>query len=54
MREIISDIAFQLHELKEDKPYLIITDSIIKDYIEDNEELTNKLIELVKEELEEL
>lgn len=51
MQEIINEIASNLLTLKEDKPYLIITDEIIKDFIEED---IDKIVKLVKEELEQL
>lgn len=44
MEEIIS----MLVELKEDKPHLIITDDLIKQYIEDNIDL---LVEEIRKEV---
>ena len=44
MEEIISILV----ELKEDKPHLVITDNLIKQYIEDNIDL---LVEEIKEEV---
>lgn len=44
MKEIIG----MLETLKEDKPHIVITDDIIKEYIEENIDL---LIEEIKDEL---
>lgn len=44
----MEDIIMKLQALKEDKPHLIITNDIIKSYIEDNIEL---LIAEIKENL---
>ena len=41
-------IIFSLQALKEDKPYLIITDDFIKEWIEEN---IDKLVEEIRDEL---
>lgn len=41
-------IIMQIEALKDDKPWIYITDDVIKDYIEDNIEL---LIKEIKENL---
>lgn len=44
----MEDIIMKLQALKDDKPHLIITEDIIKSYIEDNMEL---LIKEIKKEI---
>ena len=52
MEEIIETISGELEALKEDKPYLIITDEIIKEYIECYVESAMKdMVKQIKENL---
>lgn len=40
----MDEIEYKIEQLLDDKPYLVITDSIIKQYIEDNIDLLIKQI----------
>ena len=45
----MEEIVFEIKTLMEDKPHLILTDDIIKGYIEENIDL---LVEEIKREME--